>query len=76
MSSSSDKYFDFLKFDVRMMEYYLRQGLISTAEVEKYIKSLPDCSQNISTQKFDESGELARDEASEEGDASEGPVTH
>ncbi len=32
-----------VKFDKRLLDWHVRQGIISTAEIENYIKSLPDC---------------------------------
>lgn len=45
-----------LKFDTRLLEYSISRGLLSKEEIEKHLKSLPDCSQNADFVRVDEMG--------------------
>lgn len=42
-----DKAMKNMKFDIRLMERNLKNGLITEKEYQDYLKTLPDCSQNI-----------------------------
>ncbi len=46
---SLDKALKSLKYDVRMIEFYLKQGLLNEAEYKEYLKQLPDCANNSET---------------------------
>lgn len=37
-----NKSLDILKFDTRMKDYYLKHGLVTREELERYMKSLED----------------------------------
>ena len=42
-----DKAIKNMKFDIRLMERNLKNGLITEKEYQEYLKSLPDNSQNV-----------------------------
>lgn len=44
---SLDKAMKNLKFDSRMQEYNLNNGLLTQDELNKHIESLPDASSNV-----------------------------
>jgi hypothetical protein len=51
---------DFKKFDVRVIERNLDRGLVQPKEVEKFLKELPDDSENgefVSVEKLAADGE-------------------
>lgn len=51
-----DNDLDTLKFDNRLVEFQIRHGQLTKAEVEKHLSNLPDSASNVSkVQLFDES---------------------
>jgi ATP:corrinoid adenosyltransferase len=44
---SIEKALETLKYDVRLIEYHLNNGMLTHAELEKHIKEIPDSSQLI-----------------------------
>lgn len=42
-----DKAIKNMKFDIRLMERNLKNGLITEKEYQEFLKSLPDSSQNV-----------------------------
>ncbi len=42
-----DKAMKNMKFDIRLMERNLKNGLITEKEYQDFLNGLPDCSQNI-----------------------------
>lgn len=46
---SLDKSLKALKYDVRMIEFYLKSGIVSEAEYNEYLKQLADSSNNSET---------------------------
>ena len=42
-----DKAIEALKYDARMIEKNLKNGTITEKEYQDYLKTLPDCSQNV-----------------------------
>lgn len=63
---------DPMTFDVRILERKLRRGLISQKEYEKYLKSLPDRSENLASNRFERRSSVPDEEPSEDMDDDEG----
>ena len=57
---------DPMTFDVRILERKLRRGLISHKEYEKYLKSLPDRSENVAPIRFERRSSVQDEEPSED----------
>ncbi|HPI39268.1 MAG TPA: hypothetical protein PLJ21_00585 [Pseudobdellovibrionaceae bacterium] len=47
-----------LKFDKRLIEKNINQGVITPEDVKKHLESLPDCSANIDIISFDTASEM------------------
>jgi hypothetical protein len=60
---------DPMTFDVRILERKLRRGLISQKEYEKYLKSLPDRSENMASIRFEKRSSVPDEEPSEDLEA-------
>lgn len=58
---SLSKEIDKLKYDKRLMNWYLSHGLISQAEVNAYIASLPDLASNVEKLNLGGAAELDED---------------
>lgn len=57
---------DPMTFDVRILERKLRRGLISHKEYEKYLKSLPDRSENTAPIRAEKRSPVPDEEPSED----------
>jgi hypothetical protein len=51
-----------MKFDIRMLEYNLAQGIITKEELEKHLASLPDESENTVAVTLDDSSRTEEEE--------------
>jgi hypothetical protein len=60
-----------MTFDVRILERKLRRGLISQKEYEKYLKSLPDRSENTASIRLEKRSSVPDEEPSEDLEADE-----
>lgn len=54
-----NKALDILKFDQRMKDYYLKHGLVTQEELEKYQKSLEDSSNACEPVTLEDKGDFA-----------------
>ncbi len=44
---SIEKALEILKYDVRLIEYHLNNGMLTKAELEKHMKEIPDSGNNV-----------------------------
>jgi hypothetical protein len=54
-----NKALDVLKFDQRMKDYYLKHGLVTKEELDKYMKSLEDSSAACEPVTLEDKGDFA-----------------
>lgn len=65
---SINKALENLKYDVRLVDYHLNNGIISKADVEKHLKDLPDLSHQVA--------QLDEDLSSDDDDQDSSAPTH
>ncbi len=54
---------DEIQYDVRTLERKIRKGIINRKDFDKYLKNLPDRTENIAPPEETEQGDAASDEA-------------
>lgn len=56
-----DKALEHLKYDVRLIEYHMDNGVIQKADLEKHLTELPDSSDNVNTAVAEEQAVVEED---------------
>lgn len=54
-----NKSLDILKFDIRMKDYYLKHGLVTKEELDKYFSSLEDTQSACEPVTLEDKGDFA-----------------
>jgi hypothetical protein len=60
---SIEKALEILKYDVRLIEYHLNNGMLTKAELEKHMKEIPDSAQYVSLGTIEEPEEDEHDDS-------------
>jgi hypothetical protein len=71
---SIEKALETLKYDVRLIEYHLNNGMLTKAELEKHLNEIPDSSQQISISAPADS--MVEEEVDEDDESLDLPQTH